>query len=160
MKTFTATAVISLFAGYLWAQVQQTDQLHIKTKTTTWKGTLVDSGCRSSDSNSQKSSRNTNPDANTTKTLKNQFASNSISYPGTTSNALYGLITEDGKCIPFDLGSSEKVSGLLKIKTDWSQNTVKIQGIRVEVVGTEHDNAIAVEEINIKYPSPSKIEIK
>ena len=152
MKNFKVTAVISLLAGYLWAQAQQTDQFNIKTNTTTWKGTLVDSACRSSHTDPQKSSRNTNRDTNTTKNLEKQFASNSTSYPVTTSTALYGLITEDGKCIPFDLGSSEKVSGLMKINKDWSQNTVKIKPTKVEVVGTEKDNTIAVDEIEIKSP--------
>jgi thiamine biosynthesis lipoprotein ApbE len=150
MKTVKVAAVISLFAGYLCAQAQQTDQFNIKTNETTWKGTLVDSACRSSHNDSQKSSRNTNRYTNTTKNLKNQFASNSTSYPGTTSTASYALITEDGKCIPFDLDSSEKVSGLLKIKKDWSENTVKINPTKVEVVGTENDNTIAVDEIRIK----------
>ena len=151
MKKFKVTAVISLFAGHLWAQAQQTDQFNMKTNTTTWKGTLVDSACRSSHIDPQKSRRNTNRETNTTtKNLKKQVASNFTSHPGTTSTALYGLITEDGKCIPFDQGSSEKVSGMMKIKKDWSQNTVKIKPTKVEVVGTEHDNTIAVDEIEIK----------
>jgi hypothetical protein len=151
MKNIKVTAVISLFAGSLWAQAQQTDQFNINTKTTTWKGRLVDSACRSSHTNAQKSSRNTNRETNATKNLKNQFANNATSYPGTTSTAWYGLITQDGKCIPFDQGSSEKVSGLLKIKKDWSQNTAKIKPTKVEVVGTvNNDNTIAVEEIKIK----------
>jgi hypothetical protein len=150
MRKLQVAAVVSLFAGYFWAQAQQTDQFNIKTNTTTWKGTLVDS-CRSSYTDSQKSSRNTNRDTNTTKNLKKQFASNSTSHPGTTSTALYGLITEDGKCIPFDLGSSDKVSGLMKIKTDWSENTVNLKPTKVEVVGTVNkDNTIAVDEIKIK----------
>lgn len=150
MKTFQVTAVISLFTGYLWAQAQQTDQFNIKTNETTWKGTLVDS-CRSSYNDSQKSSRNTNRDTSTTKNLKNQFTSNATSYPGTTPTVLmYGLITEDGKCIPFDQDSSEKISGLMKMKKDWSENTVKINPTKVEVVGTENDNTIAVDEIKIK----------
>jgi hypothetical protein len=59
-----------------------------------------------------------------------------------------------------DLGSTEKVSGLMKIREDWSENRVKIMPTRVEVVGTEHDNTIAVEEIRINDPSQPKTEIK
>jgi hypothetical protein len=39
----------------------------------------------------------------------------------------------------------------MKIKTDWSENTVNLKPTKVEVVGTVNkDNTIAVDEIKIK----------
>ena len=59
------------------------------------------------------------------------------SYPAGTPTTSFGLITADGRCIPFDVSSNEKVAGMLKIKQDWDENTVKIKPTKVEVVGTE-----------------------
>ena len=126
MNKFVTSALIALVGGYLWAQGGIP-----KTKTTTWKGTLVDSGCRSP----QKTTSDSNP------------------YPAGPSRTSYGLITTDGRCVPFDVGSNEKVSGMLKMKKDWSENIVKIKPTKVDVVGTEHDGEISVEEIQIGNPA-------
>lgn len=146
MKTFRAAAFIFILSGYLSAQAQKTNPSSINT--ISWKGTLVDSGCAASHTNGQKGNWGTNRNANATKSLENS----SSSHPGTPSIPRYELITEDGKCIPFDLNSSEKVSGLIKIKSDWSENAGKIGPIKVEVVGTINDGTIAVDEIEIKSP--------
>ena len=122
MNKFVTSALIALVGGCLWAQGGIP-----KTKTTTWKGTLVESGCRSP----QKTTSDSNP------------------YPAGPSTTSYGLITTDGKCVPFDVGSNEKVSGMLKIRKDWSENTVKIKPTKVEVVGTEHGGEISVDEIQL-----------
>ena len=120
MNKFVTSGLIALVGGCLWAQGGIP-----KTKTTTWKGTLIDSGCRSP----QKTTSDSNP------------------YPAGPSRTSYGLIATDGKCVPFDVGSNEKVSGMLKIRKDWSENTVKIKPTKVEVVGTEHGGEISVDEI-------------
>lgn len=128
MNKFVMSAVIALVGGYLWAQTQV--GYLPKTTTTTWKG-LVDSGCRSPYSERHKTSSDSN------------------SYPA-ASRTSFALITADGKCIPFDLDSNEKVSGMLKVRTNWSENTVKIKPTKVEVVGAEHGGAISVDEIQIR----------
>ena len=133
MNKFLMAAVIALVGGYLGAQTHEGELR--KPKTTTWKGTLVDSGCRSPHSERHKTT------------------SDSSSFPVVTSTTSYGLITADGKCIPFDVASNEKVSGLLKMKKDWSENVVKIKPTKVNVVGTEHDGEISVEEIQIGSPT-------
>jgi hypothetical protein len=130
MNKFLTAAVIALVGGYLGAQTHEGELR--KPKTTTWKGTLVDSGCRSPHSERHKTT------------------SDSSSYPVVTS---YALITADGKCIPFDVDSNEKVSGMLKMKKDWSENIVKIKPTKVEVVGTEHGGEISVDEIQIGSPA-------
>lgn len=130
MNKFVMSAVISLLGGYLWAQTQAGELQ--KPTTTTWKGTLVDSGCGSPYSERHKTT------------------SDSSSYPAVTSKTSFALITADGKCLPFDLDSNEKVSGLLKIRTNWSENTVKIKPTKVDVVGAEHGGEISVDEIQIR----------
>jgi hypothetical protein len=130
MNRFVTATVIALVGGCLWAQTQ-TGEMRTP-KATTWKGTLVDSGCRSPQPPRQKTTSDTG------------------SYPTGTSTTSYGLITADGKCIPFDLDSNEKVSGMLKMKTDWSENTVTIKPTKVEVLGTENGGKISVEEIRMK----------
>ena len=73
-----------------------------------------------------------------------QTIGNSTSYPVTVS---FVLLTEDGKRIPFDEDSNEKISGLLKVKTNWSVNVVKIKPTRVTLIGTEKGGIISVEDI-------------
>jgi len=51
MKKLTAIAIAPLFAGFLFAQSEQSAQRETKTETTTttqntWNGTLVDASCR------------------------------------------------------------------------------------------------------------------
>ena len=72
---------------------------------------------------------------------------NSTSYPVTVS---FVLVTEDGRRIPFDEDSNEKISGLLKVKTNWSENVVTIKPTRVTLIGTEKGGIISVEDIDFK----------
>lgn len=71
----------------------------------------------------------------------------STSYPVTVS---FVLITEDGRRIPFDEDSNEKISALLKVKTNWSKNIEKIMPTRVTLIGTEKGGIISVEDIDFK----------
>ena len=129
MNKFVMSAVIALVGGHLWAQSQEGGLP--KTKATTWNGTLVDTGCRSPHSTRSKTTIDSN------------------SYRAAPPKTSYGLITADGKCIPFDLASNEKISGMLKVRQNWSENTVKIDPTKVEVVGTTHGGEISVDEIQI-----------
>lgn len=151
MKKLTMTVVISLFAGHLCVQAQQAqqlDQIHSKPKTTIWKGTLVDSGCPSQ--TERRNSSSTNRD-NTTDSSASQSGSDSAT---TTS---YALVTEDGKCMPFDLDSNEKVSGLVKIGENWSENTGKNRPTKVEVIGTKtRAGTISVDDIVTEPASESR----
>jgi hypothetical protein len=123
MKKFVAAAVVALVSGYLGAQTRP--------KATTWKGMLVDTGCRSSQSEHQKTG-------------------DLSSYPNAYAKTAFGLITADGKCIPLDLSSNEKVAGMLKVKTDWSENTAKLKPTKVEVTGRVTGGKISVDDIQIK----------
>lgn len=72
---------------------------------------------------------------------------NSTSYPVTVS---FVLKTDDGKRIPFDKDSNAKIEGALKVKTNWSQNVVKIKPTRVSVMGTEKGGVISIQSIEFK----------
>ena len=122
MNSLATAGIIVLVGGCLYAQTQR----GVNPKaTTTWKGTLVDSRCRS----------------------PKETTSDSNLYPVGPPRTSFGLMTADGKCVPFDVGSSERVMGMLKVRKDWSENTVKIKPTKVEVVGTESGGEISVEEI-------------
>jgi hypothetical protein len=40
---------------------------------------------------------------------------------------------------------------MLKIRKDWSENTLKIKPTKVEVVGTEHGGEISVDEMQFVF---------
>jgi hypothetical protein len=130
MNKVVISAAIVLVGGYLCAQTQQGELR--KTKTTTWRGTLVDSGCRSPQSQRQKTGSDSEP------------------YPAVIAATTFGLITADGKCMPLDVNSNEKISGMLKMRRNWTENTVKIKPTKVEIVGTERGGEISVDEIQVK----------
>lgn len=115
MSKFLAAAAITLLAGCLWAQSQQTTAP--KPQTTSWNGMLMET------------------------------IGNSTSYPVTVS---FVLITEDGRRIPFDEDSNEKISALLKVKTNWSKNIETIKPTRVTLIGTEKGGIMSVEDIDFK----------
>ena len=128
MKKVAFAAIISLFAGYHSAQSQQMKAGNPVAQATIWKGTLVEFGCGSAQSEGH---RTRNP----------------TSYSAVTS---FALVTGDGKCLPFDENSNQKISGLLKIEKDWSENIVKMKPTKVEVMGTQKGGTLSVEEIEIK----------
>ena len=130
MTKFVAAAILAVVGGCLCAQTQEGETR--KPKATTWRGTLVESGCHSPVSARQKTT------------------GDSGSYPAGTPRTSFGLITADGKCIPFDVNSNEKVAGILKINDDWDENTVNIKPTKAEIVGTEEGGELSVDEIHIK----------
>jgi hypothetical protein len=69
-------------------------------------------------------------------------------YPAGPVRTSFGLILRDGRCIPLDVDSNQKVEGMLKVKTNWTKNVVKIKPTKVQIVGTESDGTISVDEIS------------
>ena len=130
MNKFLTTGAIAVVGGCLWAQTQQGEPRTLNART--WKGTLVESGCRSSESERNKTGGDSSP------------------YPASTRTTSFGLMTADGKCILFDVSSNEKVAGMFKINDDWDENTVNIKATKVEVVGTEQGGKISIDEIEIR----------
>jgi hypothetical protein len=152
MKKLTAVAAIPLFAGLMWAQSEQSAQRETKTETTTtrtstWNGTLVDASCRTTHTAHRESTETSKVDENTTKTTKTTSESSKTECPVTATTTSFGIMTADGKYIPFDQTSNTKVIEVMKSNTDWSKNAESKQPVKVTVVGNQRGDLIVLESI-------------
>src|SRR4051812_647970 len=104
MKKLTTLAAIPLFAGFLWAQADQTQtQTQTTTTTTTnWNGTLVDASCRATQTAHRESTETSHLDENTTKTTTTKTDSYANECPVTTTTTTFGLMTPKGEYVTFD----------------------------------------------------------
>ena len=152
MKKLIAISAIPLFAGLMWAQTEQQAQRETKTETTTtrtstWNGALVDASCRTTHSAHRESTETAKVDENTTKTTKTTTESSKVECPVTTTTTSFGIMTADGKYIPFDQASNTKVIEVMKSNKDWSRNAESRQPVKVTVVGTQRGDVIVIESI-------------
>lgn len=139
MHKFAALAMVPLFAGFLCAQ--QTETHTTTTKTTTWNGTLVDAGCRTTHTEHRET--NTNPDQTTTKTERSDVTD----CPVTSSTTSFGLLTSDGQFVRFDEPSNTKVVQMVKTNRTWSRDLNEHKPITVRVVGSPSGDVVVVESI-------------
>jgi len=152
MKKLTAIAIAPLFAGFLFAQTEQSAQRETKTETTTtsqntWNGTLVDASCRTTNTAHRESTETTKVDENTTRQTKTTSDSSKTECPVTANTSTFGLMTSDGKYIAFDDPSNTKVIQVLKSNKDWSKNMEERKPVSVRVVGNQKGDVIVVESI-------------
>ncbi len=151
MKKLTAIAIAPLFAGFLFAQTEQSAQRETKTETTTttntWSGTLVDASCRTTHTAHRESTETSKVDENTTKQTKTTTDSSRVECPVTTTTSSFGIMTSDGKYIAFDDPSNTKVIQVLKSNKDWSKNLEDRKPVSVRVVGNQKGDVIVVESI-------------
>jgi hypothetical protein len=140
MKKFAALSVIPLFAGFLCAQ--DPTETTTTTKTTTYNGTLIDAGCRTTHTVHKES--HTNPDSSiTTKTER----STTTDCPATMTTSSFGLLTSDGKFVRFDDPSNTKIVEIVKTNKTWSKELNDRAPIKVRVVGTPHGDVVVMESI-------------
>ncbi len=140
MKKFAALAVIPLFAGFLCAQ----DRTETKTTTTktTYEGTLIDAGCRTTHTEHKES--HTNPDSSvTTKTEHSEVTE----CPVTTTTTSFGLLTSEGKFVRFDDPGNAKIVEIVKSNKTWSKEINEHAPIKVRVVGTPNGDVVVMESI-------------
>ena len=140
MTKFAALAVIPLFAGFLCAQ----DRTETRTTTTktTYDGTLIDAGCRTTHTEHKES--RTNPDSSvTTKTQHSEVTE----CPVTTTTTSFGVLTSDGQFVRFDDPSNTKIVEIVKSNKTWSRDIGEHAPIRVRVVGTRHGDLVVMESI-------------
>ena len=150
MKKIAAVAVIPLFAGFLWAQeAAQQDQAtqSTTTTTTTLSGTLVDAGCRTTQTEHKESSSQTSPDRSSSSTSKTETTSTSTECPVTTTTTTFGLMTPEGKYIRFDEPSNTKVVEIVKGNKKWTQYITEKKPLKVQVVGTPNGDVMVVQTI-------------
>jgi hypothetical protein len=153
MKRLATIAVVPFFAGFLFAQTQDTQaqstqsqeaqrsQSETTTTNTTFNGTLVDAGCYSTHSHSK--DRNSNGNSTTT----TETTKDSTNCPVTTSSSAFGLMTQDGKYVALDPGGNQRVLELVKSNKDWQQNMSEHKPVTVQVIGTPNGDMIVVKEI-------------
>jgi hypothetical protein len=153
MKRLATIAVVPLFAGFLFAQAQDTQaqsapsqeaqrsKSETTTTTTTFNGTLVDAGCYSTHSHS----KDTNSNANSTTTT--ETTKNTTNCPVTSSSSSFGLMTADGKYVSLDPAGNQQVLELVKNNKDWQQNMSEHKPVTVHVIGTPNGDTIVVKEI-------------
>jgi hypothetical protein len=145
MKRLAVAAVIPLFAGFLWAQTEQTTTT-TTTKTTNMAGTLVDAGCRTTHTEHHESSTS-NPDANTTRTETTRTTTDSNECPVTTTTTTFGLITPEGRYVQFDQPSNTKIVEYVKSNKAWRKAMEGKHPVKVRVVGTANGDTIVMESI-------------
>ena len=140
MKKFAALAVIPLFAGFLCAQ----DRTETRTTTTktTYDGTLIDAGCRTTHTEHKES--RTNPDSSVTTKTEHSTVTEC---PVTTSTSAFGLLTSDGRFVRFDDPSNTKIVEIVKSNKTWSRDISEHAPIRVRVVGGRHGDLVVMESI-------------
>jgi len=143
MKRFSAVALVPLFAGFLFAQAEQTTT----TTTTTWNGTLVDAGCRTTHTQTKDTSVS-NPDENTTRTRTTTTNTEKTECPVTATTTSFGLLTPEGKYITFDQPSNSRIVEVVKGNKKWTRYMTDRQPIQVRVVGRPGgENVVVLESI-------------
>ncbi len=146
MKKLASVAVIPLFAGFLFAQADQTTQTTTTTTTTNWNGTLVDAGCRDTTQH-REATTTSNPDANTTRTETTKTTTHSTECPVTTTTTSFGLLTPSGEYVKFDDPSNTRVIEVMKGNKKWTKYMSDKEPVRVHVVGKKKGDVIVIEKI-------------
>lgn len=135
MKTL-AVALIPFFAGFLFAQSEQSTTTRTTT-TTTWNGTLVDQSCRTTHT------KETTSDERKTETR----TTTSTECPVTTTTTSFGLITPEGKYIQFDNSGNTRIVEMVKKNQTWTSSITEHKPIKVRVVGTLDGDTVVIKEI-------------
>jgi hypothetical protein len=143
MKKLAVVAVIPLFAGFLWAQEQTTTTT---TKTTTWNGTLVDAGCRTTQTEHRESSTS-NPEPGATKTESSHSTTTSTECPVTTTTTTFGFLTPEGHYYKFDEPSNTKIVEMVKSGHKWHTYITEKKPVKVRVVGAPNGEVVVMETI-------------
>jgi hypothetical protein len=142
MKKFAAVAVIPLFAGFLCAQDRdRNSQTETTTTTTTWNGTLLDAGCRTTNTQHKETTSNEN---STTNTETNR---QTTECPVTTTTTTFGLLTPDGKYVQFDEAGNARIVEMVKNNKNWTTYVTEKKPVKVRVVGSKHGDVVVIKEI-------------
>ena len=133
MKTLLAVATVLCFAGFLFAQ----DQTRTETTTTTWNGTLIDEGCRTTRVQEKETSANKTETKTTTTT----------ECPVTTTTTSFGLMTPDGKYVHFDDAGNTRIVEMVKKNKGWTTSVTERKPIKVRVIGSSNGDVVVIKEI-------------
>jgi hypothetical protein len=141
--------MIAGFAGLLSAQYQS----RTTTSQTTWNGTLVDAECQKTHTEYRESSRQSNPDLSVT-TRSETTHRETVDCPATAATSTFGLLTSDGRLIPFDDTSNARVIGFLQSNGTLNRSLTQRAPMRVSVVGTANGGVAVVDTLDLHGGSP------
>jgi len=136
MKKLAAVAMVPFFAGFLFAQSDRTTRTETTT-TTTWNGTLLDEGCKTTHTKETKSDENKTETKTTTTT----------ECPVTTTTTSFGLMTSDGKYVRFDEAGNTRIVEIMKKNKNWTTFINEHKPISVRVVGSPNGDVVVIKEI-------------
>ena len=128
-----AMTLVPLFAGLVFAQ----DTTRTETTTTTWNGTLVDDGCRT-----------TRTKETTTSDSKTETKTTVVTEcPVAIATTSFGLLTADGKYIRFDPASNARIVEMVKNNREWTTYVTERKPIKTRVIGTMNGDVVVIKEI-------------
>ena len=139
MKKFAAVALVPLFAGYLFAQEQTRTET---TTTTTWNGTLVDAGCRTTHTANRETTEGAAGQTRTTTTK-----TETTDCPVTMTTTTFGLLTPEGKYVRFDQPSNTRIVEVVKSKK-WDKFMSEKKPVKVRVIGTSNGDYVVIKQID------------
>jgi len=140
MQRFVGLALIPLCAGFLFAQAEQTTRTETTT-TTTFNGTLVDAGCRTTQTANREVTTSTPEKSQTTQTK-----TETTECPITTTTTNFGLMTSDGKFVRFDEPSNTRVVEVMKSKK-WDKLMEDHKPVKVRIVGNANGDVVVIKQI-------------
>jgi hypothetical protein len=148
MKKLTVIAAIPLFAGFLWAQADQTtSQTTTTTTTNNWNGTLVDAGCQAQHVAHRETTETTHPDENTTRTTTTKTDSIVNDCPVTMTTTTFGMVTPKGEYVTFDEPSNTKIVEKVKHDKKYTTYITEKKPVKVRVIGNKKGDVVVVESI-------------
>jgi hypothetical protein len=143
MKKLAAVALVPFFAGYLCAQSDQPARTETTTTTTTWNGTLVDEGCRTTRTQRKETTSNENATAKT----ETNTTTTTTECPVTTTTTTFGLVTPEGKYVRFDDTGNTRIVEMVKTKKGWTTSITEHKPIKVRVIGSRNGDVVLLKEI-------------
>ena len=141
MKKGVVAAMVLFFAGFLCAQSNQTRTE--TTTTTTWNGTLIDEGCRTTRTQQKETTSNENASKTETKTT----TTTTTECPVTTTTTSFGLMTPEGKYVHFDDVGNTRIVEMVKNNKGWTTSITERKPIKVRVVGSSNGDVVVIKEI-------------
>jgi len=128
-----AVTLVPFFAGFLFAQ----ESTRTETTITTWNGTLVDEGCRTT--------RTKETTSNESKTETKTTIVTEC--PVVTKTTSFGLLTPEGKYVRFDDASNTRIIETIKNNKTWTTYVTERKPIKTRIVGTANGNVVVIKEI-------------
>jgi hypothetical protein len=126
-----AITLAALFGGFLFSQETT------RTETTTWSGTLVDEGCRTTQT---KETSSTEGKTETKTTIVTEC-------PVVTKTTSFGLMTPEGKYVRFDNASNSRIVETIKKNRMWATYITEHKPIKTRIVGTLNGDIVLIKEI-------------